>query len=151
MGQELEAARAEVAQIRKEQDSERARVKKAMMEMRRKMDGCVERGSGKRRSGHAGAVIGGFVIRVQRCTARPPLTCPVPLLRCVPRHRMQRAQKEAEEAAAEARGKAATEVATAKSGGGVRLRVSAQAAGGAVAWLAALLAQAVQEQPLNHW
>ena len=41
LDKELEAARAEVGQIRKEQEAERARVKKAMVEMKRKMDGCA--------------------------------------------------------------------------------------------------------------
>lgn len=36
---ELEAARAEVTQIRQQQDAERARVKKAIAEMKRKIDG----------------------------------------------------------------------------------------------------------------
>lgn len=36
---ELETARAEVAQIRQQQDAERARVKKAIAEMKRKIDG----------------------------------------------------------------------------------------------------------------
>ena len=36
---ELEAARGEVAQIRQQQEAERGRVKKAIAEMRRKMDG----------------------------------------------------------------------------------------------------------------
>ena len=38
MAQDLEAARAEVAQIRQQQEAERARVKKAIAELRRKID-----------------------------------------------------------------------------------------------------------------
>ena len=40
-GKELEGARAEVQSIRQQQEAERARVKKAIAEMKRKMDGCV--------------------------------------------------------------------------------------------------------------
>ena len=38
LAKDLEAARAEVAQARKEQDIERTRIKKAIAEMKRKMD-----------------------------------------------------------------------------------------------------------------
>jgi hypothetical protein len=40
-GKELEGARAEVQSIRQQQEAERARVKKAIAEMKRKMDGWV--------------------------------------------------------------------------------------------------------------
>lgn len=39
-GRELEAARAEVQKIKQQQEAERARVKKAIAEMKRKIDGC---------------------------------------------------------------------------------------------------------------
>lgn len=39
VGRELEAARAEVQNIKQQQEAERARVKKAIAEMKRKIDG----------------------------------------------------------------------------------------------------------------
>lgn len=39
LSEQLTSARAEVSRIRKEQEGERARVKRAMAEMKKKMDG----------------------------------------------------------------------------------------------------------------
>ena len=41
VAKDLEAAQAEVAQIRQQQEAERGRVKKAIAEMKRKIDGWV--------------------------------------------------------------------------------------------------------------
>jgi phage shock protein A len=68
---ELEASRAEVAQIRQQQEAERARVKKAISEMKRKIDGCVQRCQQAASALHATKQMDKATEALQPCLALP--------------------------------------------------------------------------------